>query len=143
MPPEKIAYTELEEGYEFPKSSFFLDSSLVRSYVEVVGEDSALYQNTSFVPPMAIAALAMAALSDLVLFPPGVLHVSQEVEFFNIANVNDVLVSQARVTRKQRRGTLNLMAIELHIIAKGDIKILVGKTEFIVPEPGVANNRHE
>jgi hypothetical protein len=143
VPPPKIDYSELKEGYEFPKSSFSLDSSVVRSYIEVVGEDSAFYQNTSFVPPMAIAALAMSALSDLVLFPPGVIHVSQEIEFFNIASVNDLLVSQARVSRKQRRGVLNLMAIEFHIIAKDDTKIMVAKTEFILPEPGVTNNRQE
>jgi acyl dehydratase len=138
---QKVDYSELKEGYEFPQASFCLDSSLVNAYIKAVNETSALYQKTRFAPPMAVAALAMAALSEGVSFPSGAIHVSQEVEFLDTVNINDVIVSHSRVSRKQKRGPVNLMAIEFHVFNENDKEVLKGKTEFILPEPAVSDKQ--
>jgi acyl dehydratase len=139
VPQRKIDYNELKEGYEFPQTSFCLDSSLVSAYIKAVNETSSLYQNTRLVPPMAVIALAMTALSEGVSFPSGAIHVSQEVEFLETVDINDVIISHSRVSRKQKRGPVNLMAIEFHAFNENYKEVLAGKTEFIVPDPAASN----
>ena len=141
MPQQKVDCTELKEGYEFPQASFCLDSSQVNAYIKTVNETSALYRNTKLVPPMAIVALAMAALSESVSFPSGAIHVSQEVEFLDTVSINDVIISHSRVSRKQKRGPVNLMAIEIHAFNENNKEVLAGKTEFILPDPAVASDK--
>ena len=78
---QKIEYRQIEAGYEFPPASYKLDSSMVAAYLKATGETSRLFQHTGLVPPMAIAACAMAALSERISIPPGTIHVSQKIEF--------------------------------------------------------------
>jgi len=99
-----------------------------------VEDTSCLYQDTKLVPPMAIAAYAMAALSQDISLPPGVIHVSQELEFISTVSVNDSLTSYAKVGRKQSRGKLHLLAISLDVLNQNQEAVLTGKTTFILPE---------
>ena len=135
MPKEqKIEYSQLEAGYEFPPSSYKLDNSIVATYLKAVEDMSSLYQDAGLIPPMAIAAYAMAALSEGICLPPGAIHVSQEFEFINTANINDTFVSCARVSRKQRRGKFHLLVIDLNVSNQKQKAVLAGKTSFILPE---------
>jgi hypothetical protein len=84
MPEQsRIEYSELNTGYEFPPASFQLDSTIVANYIKAVGDNSPVYQNGKFVPPIAVAAFSMAALSKDISLPPGAIHVSQEIELVN------------------------------------------------------------
>ena len=140
MPKEqKIEYSQLEAGYEFPPSSYKLDNSIVATYLKAVEDMSSLYQDTGLIPPMVIAAYAMAALSEGICLPPGAIHVSQEFEFINTANINDTFVSYARVSRKQRRGKFHLLVIDLNVSNQKQKAVLAGKTSFILPEYGEDN----
>ena len=140
MPKEqKIEYSQLEAGYEFPPSSYKLDNSIVATYLKAVEDMSSLYQDAGLIPPMAIAAYAMAALSESMCLPPGAIHVSQEFEFINTANINDTVVSCARVRRKQRRGKFHLLVIDLNVSNQKQKAVLAGKTSFILPEYGEDN----
>jgi len=131
---QKIEYSQLEAGYQFPATSYKLDSSTVATYLKAVEDTSCLYQDTQLVPPMAIAAYAMAALSQNISLPPGVIHVSQELEFISTVSVNDSLTSYAKVGRKQSRGKLHLLAIDLDVLNQNQEVVLTGKTTFILPE---------
>ena len=131
---QKIEYSQLETGFEFPPSSYKLDSTMVVTYLKAVEEKSKLYQDTSTVPPMAIAAHAMAALSEGICLPPGTIHVSQEFAFLDTANVDDTFTSYARVGKKQSRGTFNLLVVDLDVTDQDMKKVLTGKTSFILPE---------
>jgi acyl dehydratase len=135
VPQQKIEYDKLNEGYEFPKTNFSLDLSLVRDYIEAVSETSTLYKSTDVVPPMAIVALAMAELSKNISFPSGAIHVSQAVEFLGIARMGDTVTSHARISRNQKRGAINILSIELNAFDKDAQQILTGKTEFILSSP--------
>ncbi len=135
MKDQQIDFSQLYEGYTFHPTIFKLEAAMVREYIEAVEETSTIYRDTPLVPPMAVITLAMAALSRSVSFPNGAIHVSQEVEFLKAIYVGDTITSQAKVIKKQKRGPLNLLAIEFRALDKDAQGIATGKTEFILPEP--------
>ena len=105
---------------------------MVAAYLKAVEDDSALYRDTKFVPPTAIAALAMSALSESISLPPGTVHISQELEFLGTACREDTVTCQSRVSRKQDRGRLHMMTIEMNIM-KEQQKVMTAKIGFILP----------
>lgn len=131
---QKIEYSQLETGFEFPASSYKLDSSMVSTYLKAVDETSGLYQDTGLVPPMAIAAHAMASLSEGICLPPGTIHVSQAFEFLDTASIDDTFTSYARVGKKQSRGKFHLLLVDLSVTNQDLKAVLAGKTSFILPE---------
>ena len=112
---QKSGYHQIEAGYEFPSSSYKLDHSMVSTYRKAVEETSSLYQDTGLVPPMAVAAYAMAALSEGIRLPPGAIHVSQALEFLDTVSVGDTITCMAKVSGKRDRGRLHLMTIALFL----------------------------
>ncbi len=136
MPKQpKIEYSQLKVGDEFPPSTYKLDSSMVAAYLKAVEETSHLYQDTGLVPPMAIAAYAMATLSESICLPPGAIHVSQELEFVGTVSIKDTITSYAKVSRKQTRGKFHFLTIDLNAYNQRQKAVLAGKTSFILPEP--------
>lgn len=131
---QKIEYSQLEAGYEFSPSRYKLDYSSVAAYLRAVEDASSLYQDTELVPPMAIAAYAMAALSESISLPSGTIHASQELEFISTVNINDTLTSYARVSRQQSRGKFHLLSINFNVFNQRQQAVLAGKTSFILPE---------
>lgn len=131
----KREYRELEAGYEFPPVSFQLDSAAVAGYLNAVEESSELYQGGELVPPMAVAANAMAALSESISLPPGSIHVSQELEFIHSATTRDTLTSYARLSRKRDRGRLRIVTVEFNVYNQEKQLIISGKTNFTLPQP--------
>lgn len=135
MPKEqKIEFSQLEIGYKFPPSSYKLDSLTVATYLKAVEDTSRLYQDTELVPPLAVAAYAMKALSEGISLPPGAIHISQELEFIDTVSINDTLTSYATVSRKQSRGKFHLLAIDLNVSNQRQKAVLAGKTSFMLPE---------
>ncbi len=131
--PQKVEYQQLEAGYEFRPVSYQLDNAMVASYLKAVGETNSLYQDTGLIPPTAVAAYAMAALSDSILLPPGTIHVSQELDFLDTVKVGDKITCQASVLRKHDRRGLHLMTVSLGVVNQNQKKILAGKTSFVLP----------
>ena len=135
MPEEKIDYSQLETGYEFPPSFYKLDASVVSNYLKAVEDTSYPYENNKIVPPMTIAASAMAALSRSICLPPGTIHISQELEFKDEARIDDGLTGYAMVNRKWNRGRFHFLDIELNVCDDNQNTVLTGKTSFILPQP--------
>ena len=104
------------------------------SYLEATEDGSNLYLDDALVPPVAVAAYAMAALVEDVHLPPGTIHVSQELEFLDIVAVNDSLISYATVSRKQSRGKIHLLAIDLNVFNQKQKAVLSAKTSFVLPD---------
>ncbi len=130
----KVEYRQLQPGFEFPAASYKLDSSVVATYLEAVEETSQLYHNTELVPPTAIAAYALATLSEALSLPPGSIHVYQELEFIGTVRVSDTITCHAKVSQKQSRGRLHLLTIALAVFNQSQKKVLAGKTSFVLPE---------
>lgn len=136
---QRIECHQLKAGDEFPPASYQMDSSMVTAYLKAVEETSPLYQDTGLVPPMAVAASAMTALSDSISFPAGAIHVSQEVEFIDTTTTQDTLTSYAKVNRKQDRGKFHILTIDLNVFNQKQQPVLAGRTTFILPDQETDN----
>ncbi|MFP3975169.1 MAG: MaoC family dehydratase [Chloroflexota bacterium] len=132
--PQEINYHELQPGYEFPPATYRIDAATLEAFLRTVGEESGLYSNLEIVPPMAVTAFAMAALSESMSLPWGSIHVSQEMEFTGIVGTGDAITSSARVTRNHKRGGMHLLAIELKALDSSGGLVLAGRTTFVLPE---------
>ncbi|MEE8414623.1 MAG: MaoC family dehydratase N-terminal domain-containing protein [Dehalococcoidales bacterium] len=129
----EIDYSQIEAGYEFPPGNYKLDASTVSIFLKAVEDTSPLYQDTGLVPPMAVAASAMATLSRTISLPPGSIHISQELEFIDMVSLDDSLTSYARISRTQRRGKLHLLTVDIDVRNQHRKTVLTGKTSFILP----------
>jgi len=138
---QKVDYSKLDVGHEFPQTTFNLDSSLVADYISVVGETSPLYRDSRLVPPMAMAAFAMAALSKGLSLPSGAIHVSQEMEFLSTVSTSDAITSHARVSRKQKRSIFQILTIDFSAFNQDNQKVMTGSTEFILPAASAGSGR--
>ena len=129
-------YSQLEAGYEFPPGNYTLDASKVTLFLKAVDDASHIYQDNKLVPPMAVAALAMATLSNTISLPPGSIHVSQELSFVKAVSLDANLTSYAKISRAQKRGKLHLISVDLDVRNQAQETVLTGKTSFILPQPG-------
>jgi acyl dehydratase len=129
----KIEFEKLTAGYEFAPVSLELDSEKVREYLNAVADRSTIYQETNIVPPMAISALAMAAMSSGLVLPPGAIHVSQNLEFLASVRTGEKLISRAKVNRKIERGKFHMLNIGIKILNHRQDTVLTGETAFILP----------
>ncbi len=123
-----ISYEDLTLGYEFPPTSNELSPSLISKYlkaVDSVGDD--------FVPPLAIAARAMTAMTGVLSLPPGTIHASQDFEFCKLAPIGATVSCQAKVVRKLARGRMRMLVLELNIFDQSKERVQSGKATIILP----------
>jgi hypothetical protein len=130
----KIEYDKLAPGYEFPPASFRLDGDKVAAYLAAVEDKDIIYQEDKVVPPMAVAALSMAAMAAALTLPPGAIHVSQGLEFTGAIAIGEELTSHARVVRKVARGKFHMLNIGIKVLNRSGKKVLSGETGFILPQ---------
>lgn len=136
---QKVDIRQVEAGFEFPPATFRLDAATVADYLAAVEEDSPLYRDSGLVPPMAVAALALASLSGSMDMPPGTIHVSQEVEFREAVSVSDTLTSRAAVARSQRRSNMHMVTVDIRVADRHQREVMTARTSFILPEESTAN----
>lgn len=132
---EKTSYYLLNPGHEFPPQSYTLDSSRVTAYLAATREPEVMFQRDGLVPPMAVAAFAMIAQAQGVTFPSGTVHVSQELDFQKQVRVGDTITCYSKVSRKNFRGGLYIMATELTVLNQKQEKVLSGRVGFVLPAP--------
>jgi acyl dehydratase len=130
---QKVKYSQLEVGYEFPPASFELTTESVSAYLKATGETDSLYNGTGIVPPTAVAAWALVSLLDYIDLPFGTIHLSQEIQFIGTANAGDTITCHAKVSRKKERGQLKLLNIDIKVVNQNDKPVLAGKSAFTLP----------
>jgi hypothetical protein len=133
---EKSEFSQLTAGYEFSPQSYKLDYSTIFNYLEAVRESDDLYCREGFVPPMAVGAFAMSALSSAMAFPPGTVHVSQEFTFKSLVRVGDTITCLSKVSRNHERGGMHLMATDLTVLNQNQEQVLTGRVGFVLPKLG-------
>ena len=129
---EKIAYSQLTTGFEFAPSVFTLDAGTVSAYLRATEDKNKLYQNR-IVPPMAIVALAMAAMAERFILLPGTVHVSQQIEFVSAVEVGETLTSHAKVNRKIARGKFHMLNVGINVANSKTQPVITGEVGFILP----------
>ena len=130
---QKIAIGDLKNDFRFPPVTFSIDSGMVSAYLKAVEDNTNIYNENSYVPPTAVAALAMAAMGKQMDLPPGSIHVSQGYSFTNTINPGEILTSQASVKRNLERGKIHLLTIEINIKNEKKETVVSGETGFILP----------
>lgn len=133
MTQQEIDYGELTTGYEFAPVDFRPDVEMVTAYLSAIEGDKSIYDKDKIVPPMAIAALAMAAMSQGLVLPPGTVHVSQELQFGDTVKIDETLTSYARVNRKVERGKFNMLTVGINVQKESKVTVLTSETGFILP----------
>lgn len=124
MPEHAISYEELIPGYRFPLATYELSESLVSKYRKAV--DCA---GDGFVPPLAMTALAIAAMAQSIPLPPGIaaIHASQDVEFLAQVPVGATVECHMVVAQKIARGKMTMMVVELEVLDQGRRRVQAGK----------------
>ena len=124
MSVKAVSCDELIAGYEFPPATYELTASLVSKYLKAV--DGA---GDGFVPPMAITACAIAAITKSLSPPAGtvVIHASQELEFFKLVPIGATIECHARVAQKIARGRMSMLILELEIVDQSKEKVQSGR----------------
>ena len=127
-----ITYDKLTVGYEFPRADYEMSLAVVSKYLEGVGIQSS--QSEGFVPPLALAARTIAAMSEFLIFPAGVIHASQDLEFHKIVPVGAKIVCHSKETGKRDRGKMHLLTIEFAVYDEDNDKVQSGKSTLVVSD---------
>lgn len=128
-----VSFEQLPIGYEFPPSSYELSTSVISKYLEAVGEQPD-FLKSGIVPPLAIAACAMTALSQSLTVPPGSIHASQELEFLKLVPIGATISCGGKIAQKLERGRLSLIVLEINALNQDREKVLAGKATVAVPK---------
>ncbi len=122
----------LEKGYDFPPVSFDLGDEWVDAYVASVEDEATGALDGAFVPPMAVAALAIRALLEHASLPPGTLHAGQELGFTAPVRRGEALTVAARIASRGERAGWALMGVEL-AVARGGEAVMTGRATISFP----------
>jgi acyl dehydratase len=130
MQKGSITYEDLSPGYEFPPITCELNASFVSDYVRAVESSK-----TEFVPPLAVTACGLTALTKFITLPPDTIaiHASQELQFFKAVPIGTVVECRARVARKLDRSKMSMLLLELDIYDQNKEKVQSGKTTLALP----------
>ena len=130
MSVKAISYEELTPGYKFPPTTYELSDSFTAKYLKAV--DSA---GAGFVPPLAVTACAIAAMTKSIAIPPGAvaIHASQELEFFKLVPIGTTIECHIGVAQKITRGKMTMVILGLEVFDKGKEKVQSGRATIAVP----------
>jgi len=122
-------YDDLTPGHEFPPVEYVLDESSISAYVEAVGAATRPY-----VPPLAVAARAIASLGELMEMPAGTIHASQDFDFSALVPVGARVVCAAKVLRKLARGPMRMLTLEMVVSDTDGNVVQRGRSTVVLPE---------
>jgi hypothetical protein len=125
-----VSYEELIPGYKFPPTTYELSASLVSKYLKAVDSTG-----DGFVPPLAITACAIAAMTRSLSLPAGTvaIHAAQELEFFKLLPVGATIECRSGVAQKITRGKMSMLILELEVFDKNREKVQTGRATIALP----------
>jgi len=140
----ELVYNQISPGYRFPPVRIQLQKAMVDDYLKAVhGRNTGpgkvtMEDGRETVPPTAAGVLAMRSLMDSVSLPHGSIHISQDFEFKGLMAVGDTVLSQAEVVRKQERGAIRLLTMDIVLANEASVELIRGRMVVMVPpEPSV------
>jgi hypothetical protein len=129
-------YRGLSIGYEFPRSTFRIDSRKIESYRKAVQEPENAALGPDGVPPMAVAAAALGSLAERVSFPFGSIHLTQELDFKTPVRCEELLICHGKLLARKDLRDIHLLTIGVDVYNQREQLVLVGKTGFVLPRTG-------
>ncbi|OGO50919.1 MAG: hypothetical protein A2148_02155 [Chloroflexi bacterium RBG_16_68_14] len=132
--PARVLLATLPKGYQFPPTSLRLTVEDVSCYLDAVQDPNPLYLERRLAPPLAVAALALGSLLEVVELPAGTLHTGQEVEARAGLPIDAELTLAGRIGQRSERAGLIISVIEFELTAAGsDAAALTGRTTVLAP----------
>jgi hypothetical protein len=130
MPDKTVGYEELAAGHKFPPATYELNASFMSKYLRAVDSSG-----DGFVPPLAIAACAIATMTKSIPLPPGTIaiHASQELEFLKPVPIGTTIECHIGVAQKIARGKMSMLILELEVFDKGKEKVQSGRATVALP----------
>ena len=106
-----------------------LTDEWVSAYRAATGDPAT---NTS-VPPLALAARALAGLLEELKLPGGAVHGGQEIECHRAASIGDEVSITADVGRPSQRGDFRFIVAAFRVSSVDDEPVVSGKCTVILP----------
>jgi len=107
--------TDLPKGHEFPVTTFLLSRDHVARYLDAVEDTNAVYLDRGLAPPLAVAALALGSLLEVIELPAGTLHTGQEVEARAGVPLDAALSLAGRIAQRSERAGMVISVIEFDV----------------------------
>ena len=85
------------------------------------------------VPPLALAARALAGLLEELKLPGGAVHGGQEIECHRAASIGDEVHISADVGRRSQRGDFSFIVAGFRVCGTDDEPLVTGKCTVILP----------
>ena len=130
MPPSLDA---LPKGYQMPPFTFELSPDWVREYAAAVEDEAIGALDEGLVPPMAVAALAVRSLLEGAEFPPGTIHLGQEMALLKPVRLGERLSVSARVASRGERQGWVLIGIDLNVEDGEHGPVMEGRALLTMP----------
>jgi acyl dehydratase len=129
-----VDYSQLRPGQTVSNQACLLDVETVSRYVRAVQDRSALAApGSSYVPPMALAALAVRGVVNDLQIPGGTLHLGQEIEFMEPVRVGESINCSAELSQNSLRGGSRILVVALSVTDAGGRTVMSGKATIAVP----------
>lgn len=125
--------TTIRAGFVFAAQTLTLDRATIDAYTSAVGDPSPDYRGAeAVVPPLAILALSLRGLTDLLTRYPGATHAAQRLTALGPVPIGATVTAGLSVrARSERRG---FAALILDIRVERDAApVLEGETLLMVP----------
>jgi MaoC dehydratase-like protein len=127
------ALADLPAGHTFPEIRFTIDAERSRAYLTATGDTLALYDEQNAVPPLAVAALALGALMEVIDLPDGTLHGNESMEAHAVVPVGATLECAPAVTRNATRGGMVFVTLEFVVTLEGS-PVVTSRAAVLFPE---------
>src|SRR5712692_6633962 len=95
----RVDYHAVVEGEVLPEVSFATGASEVSEYQRATGDLS----SGLVVPPLALVALALAAMTERMPLPPSTVHAGQSVTFYCAVPIGSEIAVQFRVRSRREQ----------------------------------------
>jgi acyl dehydratase len=113
------ALADLPAGHSFQPIAFKIDAEKSRAYRAATGDTLSLYDDLNAVPPLAVAALALGALMEVIDLPDGTLHGNETLEAHAPVTVGATLDCTPTITRNATRAGMVFTTFEFVIRQEG------------------------
>lgn len=125
--------TDLPKGHEFPLATFTLSRDDVSRYLDAVGDGNTVYLDRGLAPPLAVAALALGSLLEVIELPAGTLHTGQEVDVHAGVPIGAALSLAGRIAQRSQRAGMVIVIIEFDVTPEGALSpALSGRSTVMV-----------
>ena len=122
------ALANLPVGHTFDPITFIVDAETSRAYRDATGDALPLYDQHGAVPPLAVAALALGALMEVIALPDGTLHGNESLQAHAIVPVGAALTCLPTVTRNSTRQGMVFTTFEFVVSNQGEPAITARAT---------------